>query len=1238
MHAPSKQRSKTFASLTHLAATSLGLGLIVVEPRSEGLNWKNIGEHRVARLDVDATGKTGFESLGSETTGITFRNQLTDQQVAENRIRENGSGVALGDINADGRTDIYFCCLDGPNVLYRNDGDWAFTDITAGSGVACPNQYSTGAAFADFDGDGDLDLTVTSIGGGVRVYHNNGEGRFRLDTVSTLIPQYGATSIAIADINNDGDLDLYVTNYRTSTVRDGQDDVTAEIKRINGEIVVTPENRFEGRTAPGGSVTIIERGEPDILYINRGKGVFIPVPWNSGAFIDIRQQKLSQAPRNWGLSALFHDLNDDQHPELYVCNDFFFSLDQAYFSRGGKQFQQYSPYSLRNMSLSAMAVDAADIDRDGDQDLFVVDMLSRNPAYRKRQRANAARLREMPPPIANPEFAPEVLRNTLFLNRGDNTFAEVAHYAGLEATEWSWGVAFMDVDLDGWEDCLITNGNYRDALDADALQRVRETEESRSLNEGLKNLQRFPRLETANLAFRNLGNLQFTETGGEWGFDTVAVSHGIALGDLDNDGDLDVVVNHLNQPAGIYQNTTPAPRIAIRLKGADQNTHAIGAKLELSGNTLPQTLSMTAGGRYLSSDAPIQTFAATGSETTLTVTWRNNTQTIIRNPLSNHIYEIHETAAVRPPSPDTKPSTNPLFRLTRSTIRGRHRDEPFNDLERQPLLARQYNRLGPGIAWFDLNDDGWEDLIVGSGRGGRLAVYHNEAGKRFVERTTPPITTPIARDLTSVLGWHRGNGDPVILAGSSHYEDGVATGAATFEYDLTLKRRLDSIPIDASSAGPLALADIDRDGDLDLFIGGRIISGKFPQPADSRIFRHESGQWIADEMNQIVLEKLGLVSAATFSDLNQDGFPDLILALEWGSIKVFLNRQGTFTDATVTMGLSPHTGWWNGVATGDFNGDGKIDLVASNWGQNTKYQSFREKPLQLYYGDFSRNGGIIGIESFFDESSGRNHPWADLDTLATVLPEVRRRFPTYRAYSEASTEAVIAPYRAQALQLRAATLESMIFLNQGGHFSAQPLPPEAQLAPAFGIGVADFDGDGYQDIALAQNFFDVEPTTSRYDAGRGLLLTGDGSGQFQALTAKESGIRLYGEQRSLALADYNHDGRTDLVITENHGPIRLYTNTQAQPALRVKLLGAAPNPRAIGAQLRLGDNQALGPLYEIKSGTGYWSQDSDQIVLSGPARQKLWVRWPDGKESTFNIPDDAGFATFKQAFGASEGE
>ena len=555
----------------------------------DGLAWQTGQGHRWTELPVPQKGKPGFTLLSGESTGIYFTNRLLDEHSLTNRNLLSGSGVAAGDVDGDGLVDLYFCGLDTGNVLYRNLGHWKFDDITASAGVACSNQYSTAAVFADIDGDGDLDLLVDSLGGGTRVFENDGRGHFveitdRLGVRS----KTGSMSMALADVDGNGTLDLYVANFRPDTIKD------APTTRFHGQLVngrpvvmavndqpaTLPEytNRFV--LTPSGNV--LELGEPDVLYLNNGKGHFRAVSFTDGSFLDEEGLPLTDAPRDWGLAVQFHDLNNDGAPDIYVCNDLF-SPDRIWINDGSGRFRALPRVALRNTSTFSMGVDFADIDRDGNVDFFVVDMLSRD--HQKRH----VQVSETVPttwPIGLIDNRPQVLRNNLQINRGDATFAEATYYAGLEASEWSWGPIFLDVDLDGFEDILVSNGQLRDFQNIDMANRINTLTAAGKFtrSELLKLMREYPDLTTAKLAFRNRGNQTFEEKGTEWGFNTKAISQGMCLGDLDGDGDLDVVVNNLNGAAGVYRNETSAPRVAVRLKGEGGNTRGIGEDLAVWGS------------------------------------------------------------------------------------------------------------------------------------------------------------------------------------------------------------------------------------------------------------------------------------------------------------------------------------------------------------------------------------------------------------------------------------------------------------------------------------------------------------------------------------------------------------------------------------------------------------------------------------------------------------------------------
>ncbi|MEK7675292.1 MAG: VCBS repeat-containing protein [Verrucomicrobiota bacterium] len=1180
-------------------------------------------ECRIQELRVATDGHPGFTLMPPEQTGVDFTNALSEARAAENQIRLNGSGVALGDTDGDGWCDVFVCALERKVALFRNLGGWRFTNVTATAGLDFPANFSTGATFADVEGDGDLDLLINGIGTGTRLFLNDGHGHFAESENSGLIRRHGATTSALADIDGDGFLDLYVANYRTNTVRT----TGFALLNVGGRRMIPPQERGRLELTPQGRV--LEHGEPHFLYRNDRQGRFRAASWTDGTFLDEEGRPLAGPPHDWGLTAAFRDLNGDGAPDLYVCNDFH-SPDRIWLNDGHGHFLAIPRLAVRHTATFSMAADFADVDRDGHDDILVSDMTSRRHGRRLMQIAGMD-----PYEISIGVFddRPQLDRTVLQWNRGDGTYAEVATYAGLENSEWNWSVIFLDVDLDGFEDLLAATGHMFDPQDIDAQARI-AAKGPYPQSMIPKKLLMLPPLAQAKLAFRNRGNLTFAECGKAWGFDQVGVSQGMALADLDNDGDLDVVVNNLNGALGIYRNGATAPRLAVRLKGRPPNTAGIGARIVITGGPVMQSQEMMCGGRYLSCDDTLRTFAAGSLDRRLgvKVIWRSGKQSVVAEARPNCLYEIFEPAASAEEelgSPSTKPVAPvdvppPIFQDVSELLNHGHHEEPFNDFGRQPLLPRRLSQLGPGVSWFDLDGDGWEDLIVGSGKGGQLAVFRSNGQGGFKRLNEPPWNQAVTRDQTTVLGWNGAGGTPGLFVGFANYEDALAAGGAVRQYAAGQPQVSDAIAATPSSAGPLAMADYDGDGPLDFFVGGRSLPGRYPEPAQSQLWRQQGGRWVLDAENTGQLVNVGMVSGAVWTDLDGDGWPELVLACEWGPVRVFHNDRGRLRETTAELGLAAYLGWWNGVTTADFDGDGRLDILASNWGLNTEYRATKESPCRLYYGDFDGSGTINMVETSRDETSATEVPHRNLDTMAAALSYLRERFATHADYGRATVADLLGPVLSKARRVEAHTLASTLFLNRTNRFVAVPLPREAQFATAFGVCVGDFDGDGHEDVFLSQNFFATQTKSPRCDAGRGLWLQGDGQGGFRAVPGQESGVRVYGEQRGAAVCDYDHDGRVDLVVTQNGAASRLFRNAGAKPGLRVRLAGPPANPAGVGATIRLQFGDRFGPAREIHAGSGYWSQDSAVQVMGMPvAPTHVQVRWPGGKITEGAISADA---------------
>jgi enediyne biosynthesis protein E4 len=1227
--------SFSFRQTLRTVAIWLSAPLAAACVQSNPPQWHQEAGYRWRELSV-SRGQPGFTQMDPGSTGVSFQNQVSDSVLVGNRILGQGAGVALGDVDGDGKVDIFLARTSGCSALYQNLGNWKFKDITKEAGVGACGRNATGAAFADVDGNGTLDLVLLATRGPNSIFLNDGKGHFTehrdlgLDTIGK-----GGTTVTMADVDGSGHLAMYVANYKAYTLDDSVppqqrafNQMVREVSKGKFEIIPQFRNEYKLTLRPDmGGLRMSMRGATDDFYTNDGHGHFTKQPLaTSGRFVDALGKPLAEEPESFGLGAKFVDLNGDGAPDLYVSNDFE-DQDQLWWNDGHGNFRLADWRSQRQMSNSTMGFDVADVNGDGLPDLFTDDMLANDSHRLKTQIPTHTAFPKKPGEM---QLQLQQQRNALFINRGDGTFEEVAQAAGVGASGWSWGTMFMDVDLDGFQDILIANGHLWDIMDADVQERLQNRLTDVSWQ---KTRWQFPALKLKNVAFRNRGDMTFEDMGAKWrwGVDD-DISHTLAAADLDGDGDLDVVVNRLGAPALLMRNDVAAPRVAVRLVGDAPNTRAVGSKIKLLGGAVPlQVREVTVGGLYMSHSDYEASFAMGKSDSaTIEVDWRDGRRTRITGVRPNREYEVTTAKAAAPSGVASDTSVKPMFRDVSAMLGGHtHTEDTFDDWDRQFLLPDGLGELGPGVAWYDLSRTGREDLIVGTGKGGRIAVFKNSNGLLAPQ---PPVGPVAAGDFTGLLGLTE-SGKTSVLAGVSTWEmrteDEMKAQPAVIAIGATRGALAGtSTPVigsHESSTGPIALGDYDGDGRLDLFVGSRAIPMRYPVAATSGLFHNEGGKWVLDQENAGVLRNIGLVSAASFADINGDGHPDLILARDWDSIILLLNDgHGKFTRAPDSWGLAKWTGRWNGIAVGDLDGDGRLDIVATSWGRNTAEKADSANPLVLVHGAIGAAGEE---EMLLAKNDDRIHALAPLTSYArarVAMPDLVSRLNNFATYADAPLDKVLGPSAARTLQLKAVTLDHMIFLNRGDHFEAKPLPAEAQMAPAFYVGVADFDGNGTEDVFLAQNFSPTAVGTPRYDGGRSLLMLGDGKGGLAPMSGAMSGLVIYGDQRGAAYADYDGDGRLDLAVSQNGAATRLFHNEGAKPGLRVRVQGDALNPDGVGAQIRLVYGSRMGPVREIQAGSGYWSQNGAvQVFGMQGAPSAVWVRWPGGAVSQTPIPAGA---------------
>lgn len=1146
-----------------------------------------------------------FRRLGEADLGFAFTNELKKENIK--RYLENGAGLAVGDYDSDGKPDLYLVSLDGKNKLLRQTERLRFEDVTAKAGVDGGDAWGSGASFVDVDGDGDLDLYVCNLDSPNLLYVNQGDGTFEEGAKQAGLAFEGASNIAsFADYDRDGDLDAYLLTNRVFGVAESVKG-EARIGRKDGKIVVPDEYKEEIMIVEGRPT---QAGQADHLYRNDGNGSFTDVSTEAGI-----------AGYDMGLSVTWWDYDEDGWLDIYVANDMK-TPDHLYRNEGNGKFRDVIQSKVTRTPWFSMGADTADVNNDGLMDLLVADMAATTHFKEKATMGDMGRDAWFLTAGVPRQF----MRNALYVNNATSRFMEASYLAGISKTDWTWSVRFGDLDADGLSDLFVTNGMARAVNDSDLNRRIAALQKEGKTKEAEALAQTYPPQEEPNMAFKNLGDLTFEDVSVRWGLDLVGVSHGASLADLDRDGDLDIVVNNLNAPVAVYENIgKTGGRVGVELRSASANRFGIGAEVKVRTGTTWQSQRLLAARGYLSGAEPVLTFGL-GEATKvdeLVVEWPTGTVQRFENLDAGKLYTVGEQKALperKAPTYD-KPWLAPAGKARALTHK--HDELNYDDYANEPLLPLQLSHHGPAVAWGDVDGDGRDDLFVTGARDEPGAMYLNQKG-RFVPNEGPWEKDSGAEDVAALFFDANGDGNADLYVGSGSNER--PAGDERYADRLYLGDGKGGFAEDTGalgdhrdSTGGVAAADFDRDGDLDLFVGARMVPGRYPETPTSRLLQNDGGKF-RDVTETVApgLEQVGLVAGALWSDTDGDGWLDLVLALDWGPVAIWGNAEGKLDDRTAAAGLSDHTGWWHGVASGDFDGDGDVDLIATNLGHNTKYEASRDQPLELFFDDFDDNGTLDLVEAGYEGSE--HYPLRGRSCSSRAMPFIAEKFDTFASFAEAEVEAI---YSEDALQeapvRRATTLDSMVFINDGsGVFEPRALPTLAQISPGFGVAVADVDADGDLDALVAQNFFNAQPETGLLDGGLGLVLAGDGKGTLNAKWPVQSGLVVPHAATAATFTDYDGDGRADVLLATNNSYVQAFDNAvkKGKP-LAVRLAGKPGNPTGVGARVTLirGDGKVA---QEVTAGSGYASQSSATLFFglgTGKAKQLL-VRWPDGEETT----------------------